>query len=313
MPDADGYRYPFSPYPEGWYHVAWSDELAPGDVRPLRVFGEDLVLFRTEAGEAVALDAHCPHMGAHLGEGGVVVGESIRCPFHFWRFGSDGRCAEAPYERRGRTPDSAVRRWPLHEVSGLVLLGTAPGGGEPTWRMPEIPEFEDSRWRGYDKRVYPVRMHVQELAENVPDRAHFLYVHETPVIPDISCTTEGPVYRQTTALPLGDGGGIAFHQTCYGLGLIWLRNEATAPGSLFLTAPTPVDDEHVEIRVSYLFHEEGPTPEAKAYLEMMDGQFEQDTRIWEHKVYRDRPHLIDGDGPFGELRRWARQFYAAEP
>ena len=305
------YRYPFSPYPAGWYQVAWSDELSAGEVQPLRALGRDLVLFRTEAGEAVVLDAHCPHLGAHLGEGGEVVGESIRCPFHHWRFGTDGRCAEAPYERRGRVPETGVRRWPVHETSGLILLGQGEAGEAPDWRMPEIAEFSDPDWRGYEKRTYRVRMHVQELAENVPDRAHFLYVHGTGVMPDVRCETEGPLYRQTTALHFDGAPEIAFHQSCYGLGLIWLRNEDTPPANTFLTAPTPVDEETVDIRVSYLFREAAETPEARAYLEMMDGQFAQDTRIWEHKVYRERPKLIDGDGPFSELRRWAEQFYPA--
>ncbi|NRA09648.1 MAG: Rieske 2Fe-2S domain-containing protein, partial [Myxococcales bacterium] len=86
------YRYPFTSTPDGWYHVAASEEVEAGQVRSLRFFGRDLVLFRTESGEAIVLDAHCPHLGAHLGHGGQVVGESIRCPFHAWRFGSDGRC-----------------------------------------------------------------------------------------------------------------------------------------------------------------------------------------------------------------------------
>src|SRR4051812_45876125 len=80
------YRYPMSPYPTGWYLLAESGSVQPGDVVPLRYFGKDLVLFRTDAGEAVVLDAHCPHLGAHLGHGGTVEGEAIRCPFHSWRF-----------------------------------------------------------------------------------------------------------------------------------------------------------------------------------------------------------------------------------
>lgn len=309
MPSESVYRYPFSPYPTGWYQIGWSDELAVGDVKPIRVFGRDLVLFRTEGGEAVLLDAHCPHMGAHLGEGGAVVGDSLRCPFHFWRFGSDGRCVEAPYERRGRTPDTGVRRWPLHESSGLLLVGRAPDQDEPTWRMPEIPEWTDEAWGGYEKRIYRVRMHVQELAENVPDAAHFLYVHETNPMPKAIGEIEGEIYRQKTAVDLGEGAEMAFYQTLYGLGLIWLRNEDAGPKTLFLTAPTPVDEQNVDIRVSYLFKQEGPRDAATQFLELMDGQFEADTRIWENKVYAEKPHLIDGDGPIAELRRWATQFY----
>ena len=63
----DGYRYPFPPYPTGWYLVAQSAEVGVGDVKPVQYFGRELVLFRTESGRAVLLDAHCPHMGAHLG------------------------------------------------------------------------------------------------------------------------------------------------------------------------------------------------------------------------------------------------------
>src|SRR5262249_44680373 len=63
-------RFPFPRYPDGWFQVAYADELAPGDVVPLRYFGRDLVLYRTQDGAPHVLDAHCPHMGAHLGYGG---------------------------------------------------------------------------------------------------------------------------------------------------------------------------------------------------------------------------------------------------
>ena len=64
------YRYPFPPYADGWFQVAYSDELDTSDVLPLKYFGRDLVLFRNESGQACVLDAHCAHLGAHLGHGG---------------------------------------------------------------------------------------------------------------------------------------------------------------------------------------------------------------------------------------------------
>src|SRR5690554_7382987 len=75
-------RYPFPRYPRGWFQIAYSDEVEPGSVHPIRYFGRDYVLFRTESGALSLLDAFCPHLGAHLGYGGRVEGESIRCPFH---------------------------------------------------------------------------------------------------------------------------------------------------------------------------------------------------------------------------------------
>ena len=66
------YRFPFSSNPIGWFAVAYSHDLPAGGVLPLAYFGTDLVAFRAEDGTAHVLDAHCPHLGAHLGHGGVV-------------------------------------------------------------------------------------------------------------------------------------------------------------------------------------------------------------------------------------------------
>ena len=47
----------------------------------------------------------------------------------------------------------------------------------------------------------------------------------------------------------------------------------------------------------------------QTYLDNVKAGFEDDLKIWEHKVYRDQPLLCDGDGPIGKMRRWYRQFY----
>ncbi len=89
-------RYEF-PIPYGWYCVGFSGELASGAVKALKYFNEDLVLFRTKNGVAALLNAYCPHLGAHLGVGGKVQGESIACPFHGWQFNAAGECMAVPY------------------------------------------------------------------------------------------------------------------------------------------------------------------------------------------------------------------------
>jgi phenylpropionate dioxygenase-like ring-hydroxylating dioxygenase large terminal subunit len=68
-------RFPFPRYPRGWFQVAYGDNILRGQVQPLRYFGKDVVLFRTSAGVLTVLDAHCPHMGAHLGYGGKLQDE----------------------------------------------------------------------------------------------------------------------------------------------------------------------------------------------------------------------------------------------
>ena len=65
------------PIPFGWYAVSLSEQLNNGDVKPLTFFAKELVLFRTESGKAGVLDAMCPHLGAHMGHGGTVIGEAF--------------------------------------------------------------------------------------------------------------------------------------------------------------------------------------------------------------------------------------------
>ena len=73
-------------FPRGWFLISFSDDLEAGTVVPMEYFGRDLVFFRTARGAAVVLDAHCPHLGAHLGHGGELKDDKLVCPFHAWEF-----------------------------------------------------------------------------------------------------------------------------------------------------------------------------------------------------------------------------------
>ena len=95
-------RYPFPAYPNGWFRAAYSKELAVGEVKALRYLGRDLVLYRDEDGAPHVLDAFCPHLGAHLGHGGCLEDDKLVCPFHAWKFNTDGSIAEIPTRRRSR-------------------------------------------------------------------------------------------------------------------------------------------------------------------------------------------------------------------
>ena len=113
-------RFPYPAYANGWFRVSYSDELSAGEVKPLHYFGRELVLFRDEAGDPRLFDAYCPHLGAHLGYGGKVEGDGIRCPFHAWRFDGSGQCAEIPYSKR-IPPKAKVEAWPVCERNGIVF------------------------------------------------------------------------------------------------------------------------------------------------------------------------------------------------
>src|SRR5205807_10497996 len=104
----------------GWFVVAFSDEIAVGAILPLRYFGRDLVAFRGEDGRVHLIEAHCAHMGAHLGVGGKVVGCAIQCPFHGWRSAGEGNCVELPYAKK-IPPKARQEAWPTLEINGVVM------------------------------------------------------------------------------------------------------------------------------------------------------------------------------------------------
>jgi len=167
------------PIPNGWFAVAWSRDVVPGDVRRLRYFDEELVLFRTRSGEAKVLDGYCPHLGAHLAEGGRVSGESIRCPFHGWEFDGNGRCTKIPYCDR-IPPHAATRAWEVVERNHLILVWHHAEDKPPDWEVPQLPEFSDPEWTEPRTFELEVPVHMQELHENNNDPVHFNFVHGNP-------------------------------------------------------------------------------------------------------------------------------------
>jgi nitrite reductase/ring-hydroxylating ferredoxin subunit len=307
-------RFPF-PIPAGWFPVAFSDELAVGAVRALRAFGRELVAWRGEDGAPHVFDAHCPHLGAHLGVGGRVEAGGLRCPFHAWLWDGAGRCSEVPYARK--IPAKArIRAWAVREHANLVLVWHDAAGAAPWFALPEVPELGAPAWTAPERREWIVRSCPQELAENTVDEAHFRYVHGTQAVAETeSVSADGAVLRVVSrnrvATPRGEQAG-RIEIEAHGLGFGTTRFSGIAD-LLLVTTGTPIDEERVHMRLQFsvrrLLDSDATRGVGRAFLAEIERQFTQDIPIWEHKVYLPRPILCDGDGPIAALRRWSRQFY----
>jgi nitrite reductase/ring-hydroxylating ferredoxin subunit len=294
-------RYPF-PVPNGWFVVAESVGLAPGDVRPLHYFDRDLVLYRTEDGRPRVMDAHCPHLGAHLAVGGRVEQECIRCPFHGWRFdGASGRCVEIPYGDVKHVPPKAHgRSYPTLERNHMVWAWYHAEGGEPFYDVPEVPEFHDDDWSPIVVRDFRVDVAAQDMAENNVDFAHFRHVHGTDGIPEDEFVTDGTYKRAV-------GGGGNFVREGFGLGLGVLRVKGYVT---FLSSTTPLDAGSVHVRWVFTApRANGPDAATQAADSFCAG-VSQDIPIWENKVYRDPPVVTKSEKLILEHRRWSQQFYS---
>jgi 3-ketosteroid 9alpha-monooxygenase subunit A len=306
-------RYPM-PQPFGWFHIAFSDELKPGEVFPKKFFGQHLVLFRTDQGEPKLLDAYCPHLGAHLGYGGTVHGDSITCPFHSWRFNGDGICIEVPYATRPPrvVGKACIKSWALTEANRSIYAWYHPRGIDPSFEVIRIPDFheQEEEWTEFLRKQWTVRCHIQEAHENLIDTAHFQYVHQVKPVFEFSfnqhrCQIVMDSSPQASALRS------RIITECNGPGQTWARHKGF-PEFIVLNPVTPLNNEDVVFNIAVTFRKRVAKNlqlvHDKVLVDMCK-QVERDIPIFENKIYRSSPLYCEDDGPIQEFRHWYRQFY----
>jgi phenylpropionate dioxygenase-like ring-hydroxylating dioxygenase large terminal subunit len=297
-------------FPIGWYSVARARELGKGQVMPVFAFDRELALFRTREGKAVVLDAFCPHLGAHMGYEGRVVGENLRCPFHGWQFGSDGVCTEIPYCEE--IPERArVRSWSVSETNGDIMVWFHPNGEDPAWDVPEVEELSSDEWTEaqYWEKLIP--NHVQNIAENTCDPVHFQFVHKMPSTPpnEITVADDGRVLKLVADASDADipsiltvfmhNPGLAVVRTSYG------------PGAEMLVYSTaqPTHNNETLMRWSLTVRKEIVDLVGDDVMEGIKAGIDDDYPIWEHKIYRAKPVFCKADQSLVGFRKWVRQFY----
>jgi len=311
-------RYPFPPYANGWFRALYSHELPRGTVKALHRLGRELVAFRGDDGQARIFDAHCPHLGAHLGVGGTVEGNALRCPFHGWLWNGEGRCIEITYAKR-IPPKAQLRSWRAVERNGVVFVHHDAEGRPPAYEVPEFPECGGSGWTPLEIRHWTVRSRWLDMNENAVDQPHFRFVHGTPTIPEAEVEVEGHIFRVRNTVKMNTPRGVIdglLTTTDYGPALQTVHIRGGVDTFMLNTA-TPIDAETTDVSFAYAVRlapgGAGGTGVGAARIRDLEHQFEQDRAIWENKAYWERPLLCDGDGKLGTYRRWMRQFFAEPP
>lgn len=160
--------------PHGWYWALPSKELAPTQKRELNLFGNTILIYRSKEGVVHAVEAYCPHMGAHL-SAGVVEKGGLRCGFHGWKFGPDGTLLDTPCKKQSTA--SKIRALVTYRVSekfGMIWIHTDASSKDP---LPDFPALD-----GQDVSVFVDRperrgCHPTLILGGGVDEEHFLYVH----------------------------------------------------------------------------------------------------------------------------------------
>lgn len=241
-----------------WQPVALVDEFDPRldprmaqrPVKAVRVLGQDLVLFKDQAGQWGLLDRDCPHRGADLSFG-RHEGDGLRCPFHGWKFDASGRCLETPAEPTGSKLCERVkqRNYPVIEKSGILFAWFGEEG-----KAPPFPAFDCFTAPGTHTFAFKGLWHCNWLQafEVGIDPAHPSFLHRFLSDESLEAIGDNAAGKQFRSASAGEFAGERwpmtrimreFHQPEISF--------ETQPWGVQLTALRPMTEELTHVRVTH--------------------------------------------------------------
>ncbi|MEY3006481.1 MAG: hypothetical protein RI942_823 [Pseudomonadota bacterium] len=326
MAKAVDYKLGPKTFPTGWFVVAESSELDQGPMA-LRFFGRDLALYRGESGRPIMLDAYCKHMGTHLTasdsamivkNGKQIEGDSIRCPYHGWRYNSEGHVDDIP-GHDGPCPKSAsIRSYPVVDNMGCIMMWFDEEGQEPTYDAPFLKEWDDPQWIHWElDHLGELDIHPQEVLDNMSDMRHLEPTHGQPC-EYFENEAKDHVYIQRQGGVMQLYGNVNLYTTTWytGPGILLSKQVWADTVQYELIVNTPVEDGRIKAWHGCLVKGTSipPTAEDRALAKQTQAgaleAFATDFQIWRHKEPALVPMAMKSDGPFRVGRKWYSQFYA---
>ncbi|GLC97788.1 ring-hydroxylating oxygenase subunit alpha [Cupriavidus sp. TA19] len=202
-----------------WQPVCMTEQLT--DVpHPVRILGEDLVVYRDKEGTIGVLHRHCVHRGASL-EYGIIQQKGIRCAYHAMHFAEDGKILSAPGER-----DNGARickklsqgAYPAIERDGLVFAYMGPPELKPAFPEYDAYQKDDDLELVPFSNVFPCNW--LQTIDNIADQMHTSFLHnpeflfEGNIPSDLDWKTFALTYFASVPVmdyvPVRKGTGMAF-------------------------------------------------------------------------------------------------------
>ncbi|HEY4546235.1 MAG TPA: Rieske 2Fe-2S domain-containing protein [Pedomonas sp.] len=318
-------------FPRGWFMIGDAGKLGSKGPETLHYFGQEMVFYRGASGKPHLVEAYCPHMGAHLAknttsyvvrDGEQVQGESIRCPFHGWRFGPDGKCDDIPYSPNFIPKAACLKTFPVAERAGIVWMWHDPEGQQPDQDLPAFAPWDKEnegwvRWLIDDYGTLPV--HAVEIVDNMADFGHMGPIHGSlhnqyfdNIFDGHKVIQRFDAGHRTLA---SDASSTLALDTWYEGPSILQSDMRGAFPSLMLLAHTPVGKGMTRIwhalmvKMPSLEAARTDLETARMYQRASRDAVAQDVEIWANKAPSVNPMQIPADGPYGKVRLWYSQFY----
>jgi 5,5'-dehydrodivanillate O-demethylase len=159
-----------------WQPVAFAAELTDEKpIKRIKVMHEELVIFRDKQGNYGCLAEHCSHRGTSLYYG-FLEDCGLRCAYHGWKYGPDGRCLEQPFEPPGSTYKDRVQHpaYPVQRLAGILFIYMGP---QPA---PLLPRWDVLAWTNGHRwlmRQEDLTCNWLQAMENSADITHTFFLH----------------------------------------------------------------------------------------------------------------------------------------
>jgi 5,5'-dehydrodivanillate O-demethylase len=141
----------------------------------IRILGEDLLVYRDDAGKIYCVAEYCAHRHASLFFGFVEPG-GIRCCYHGWKYDHGGQCIEQPFEKGNAASKIRIPAYPVQELGGLLFVYMGP---DPA-KAPLLPRWDVMAREDAKRNIIVLPIHNcnwLQIQENTVDTIHTYYLH----------------------------------------------------------------------------------------------------------------------------------------
>ncbi len=160
-----------------WTPVLLSEELPEPDCAPVqtKIYGEELVAFRTTSGKVGLLREFCPHRHASLFYGRNEE-DGLRCAYHGWKFDTEGQCVDMMSEPAESNFANKVTTtaYPTQEGAGFIWAYMGPPELQPP--MPELEYLHVPENQRQTNKVFYESNFVQVIEGEI-DTVHASILH----------------------------------------------------------------------------------------------------------------------------------------
>jgi phenylpropionate dioxygenase-like ring-hydroxylating dioxygenase large terminal subunit len=159
-----------------WYVAAFTQEVSR-TLRPFKLLGEKVVLYRREDGTPVALEDACPHRKLPLSMG-RLKGDQVECGYHGLTFDCQGVCTRVPGVEK--IPHVAqVRNYPVLERYGMVWIWMGEKALADPAKVFSVDHWDNPSWGRTNGDSMQVACDYLYVTDNLLDPSHVAWVHQS--------------------------------------------------------------------------------------------------------------------------------------